>query len=93
MSGTSGIDIRAADAHEYRVRLPGVAGDLLLRMPEHSLERVDVTDAYEALLARKSVEYVVEHGVAGQLPGVFTPDDIERLLPNYPVEIQARLSG
>ena len=94
MSGPlSGIDIRAADAHEYHVRLPGVARDLLLRMPERYLEKVDVTDSYEALLARKSVEYVVERGVAGQLPEVFTPEDIERLLPDYPVDIQARLSG
>lgn len=89
----SDIDIRAADAHRYAVRLPGVDRELVLHVPEDYLEKVAVTDAYEPLLARKSVEYVVEHELAGDLPEEFTPADIERLRPTYPVDIQARLSG
>lgn len=87
------IDISAADAHRYAVRLPGVPGELVLHVPEAYLEKVGVTDAYEPLLARKSVEYVVEHDLGGELPELFTPADIERLRPSYPVDIKARLSG
>ena len=89
------IDISASDAHEYRVGLPTSDGarTLLFRVPLAFLERVAVTDAYEPLLARKSMEYVVERGVAAQLPEVFGPADIERLLPDYPRDITARLSG
>lgn len=89
----AGIDIRAADAHEYAVSLPGDARSLTLRVPESALVRLAIVESYEPLLARKSVEYVVERGVAAQLPEVFTPADIEALLPDYPAEIQARLSS
>lgn len=89
----SDIDISASDAHAYRVTLPGATRSFTFRVPENFLERVAVTDAYEPLLARKSVEYIVEHGLADGLPDTFTPADIEALLPGYPREIQARLSS
>lgn len=87
------IDISASDAHAYRVTMPGASRRFIFRVPENFLERVAVTDSYEPLLARKSVEYIVEHGIADGLPDTFTPADIEALLPAYPKEIKARLSS
>lgn len=87
----SGIDIRAAGAHEYVLRLGEPERELTLRVPVEFLERVAVTDPYEPIVARRTAEYVVAHGLVGALPDVFTPADVERLVPGYPGDISARI--
>lgn len=85
------IDIRASDEHEYRIVLDNA--ERTFQVPVGYLARLDVSDAYEPLLVRKSVEYVVEYDLVSRLPQTFTPADIERLAPLYPREISARLAG
>ena len=88
------LDITAADAHVYDVRITDDEGTVTqhcVSVPERLLAELGLTAAQEPTLVRASLGYLLEREPAGSILRRFSLDDIATYFPDYPTDISHRL--